>query len=73
MLRNVIKISKTINKSNKAKIRKKLLSKAKKITKKRWKKTRSLGFKTDSTLKQIIEDIIEDVYVIPFKEFEKTG
>ena len=35
MLRNVIKISKTINKSNKAKIRKKVLSKAKKITKKR--------------------------------------
>ena len=73
MLRNVIKRSKTINKLNNAKVRKKLLSKAKKITKKRLTKTRSLGFKTDSILKQIIEDVIEDVYLIPFKEFGKTA
>ena len=73
MLRNVIKRSKTISKLNNAKVRKKLLSKAKKITKKRLTKTRSLGFKTDSILKQIIEDVIEDVYVIPFKEFGKTA
>ena len=32
-----------------------------------------LGFKTESILKQIIEDVIEDAYEIPFKEFGKTG
>ena len=64
-LRNVIKISKTINKLKNEKIKKKLLSKAK--------KARSLGFKTDSILRQIIEDVITDVYEIPFNEFGKTG
>ena len=64
-LRNVIKISKTINKLKNEKIKKKLLSKAK--------KARSLGFKTDSILRQIIEDVITDVYEILFNEFGKTG
>ena len=27
----------------------------------------------ESTLKQITEDVIEDVYEIPFKEFGTTG
>ena len=53
-LRNVAEISKTINKLKNEKIKKKLLSKAK--------KARSLGFKTDSILRQIIEDVITDVY-----------
>ena len=56
----------------KKKIKKKLLSKAKKATKKRFKKIRLHGFKTDSILRQIIEDVITDVYEIPFKEFGKT-
>ena len=30
-------------------------------------------FKTDSILKQIIEDVVEDVYGIPFKNFGKIG
>ena len=64
-LRNVIKISKTINKLKNEKIKKKLLSKAK--------KARSLGFKTDSMLRQIIEDVITDVYELPFNESGKTG
>ena len=64
-LRNVIKISKTINKLKNEKIKKKLLSKAK--------KARSLGFKTDSILRQIIEDVITDVYELPFNESGKTG
>ena len=64
-LRNVIKISKTINKLKNEKIKKKLLSKAK--------KARSLGFKTDSMLRQIIEDVIPDVYELPFNESGKTG
>ena len=64
-LRNVIKISKTINKLKNEKIKKKLLSKAK--------KARSLGFKTDSMLPQIIEDVITDVYELPFNESGKTG
>ena len=37
------------------------------------KKIRSHGFKTDSILRQIIEDVITDVYEIPFIEFGKTG
>ena len=64
-LRNVIKISKTINKLKNEKIKKKLLSKAK--------KARSLGFITDSMLRQIIEDVITDVYELPFNESGKTG
>ena len=72
-LRNVIKISKTINKLKNEKIKKKLLSKAKKAAEKRLEKIRSLGFKTDSILRQIIEDVITDVYEIPFNEFGKTG
>ena len=64
-LRNVIKISKTINKLKNEKIKKKLLSKAK--------KARSLGFKTDSILRQIIEDVITDVYELPFNESGKAG
>ena len=72
-LRNVIKISTTISKlKNEKKIKKKLLSKAKKATEKRFKKIRLHGFKTDSILRQIIEDVITDVYEIPFKEFGKT-
>ena len=39
----------------------------------RLKKIRSQDFKTDSILRQIIEDVITDVYEIPFKEFGKTG
>ena len=39
----------------------------------RLKKIRLHGFKTDSILRQIIEDVITDVYEIPFKEFGKTG
>ena len=50
-----------------------MLSKAKKATKKRFKKIRLHGFKTDSILRQIIEDVITDVYEIPFNEFGKTG
>ena len=73
MLRNVIKRSKTKSKLNNAKISKKLLSKAKKTTEKRLKKIRSLGFKTDSISKKIIEDVIEGVYEIPCKEFGQTG
>ena len=72
-LRNVIKISKTINKLKNEKIKKKLLSKAKKAAEKRLEKIRSLGLKTDSILRQIIEDVITDVYEIPFNEFGKTG
>ena len=49
-----------------------MLSKAKKATEKRFKKIRLHGFKTDSILRQIIEDVITDVYEIPFKEFGKT-
>ena len=45
-----------------------MLSKAKKVTEKR-----SLGFKTDSILRQIIEDVITVFYEIPFNEFGKTG
>ena len=72
-LRNVIKISKTINKLKNEKIKKKLLSKAKKAAEKRLEKIRSLGLKTGSILRQIIEDVITDVYEIPFNEFGKTG
>ena len=72
-LRNVIKISKTINKLKNEKIKKKLLSKAKKATEKRLEKIRSLGLKTDSILRQIIEDVITDVYEIPLNESGKTG
>ena len=50
-----------------------MLSKAKKTTEKRLKRIGSLGFKTGSILKKIIEDVMEDVYEIPFKEFGKTG
>ena len=67
LFKNVIKRSRTIEKLSNTKIKKKLLNKAKKTTEKRIKKIRSLGFKTDSILKQIIEDVIEDVYEIPFK------
>ena len=67
LFKNVIKRSRTIEKLSNTKIKKKLLNKAKKTTEKRIKKIRSLGFKTDSILKQIIEDIIEAVYEIPFK------
>ena len=72
-LRNVIKISKTINKLKNEKIKKKLLSKAKKATEKRLEKIRSLGLKTDSILRQIIEDVITDVYELPFNESGKAG
>ena len=44
-LRNVIKRSKTINKLNNAKIKKKLLSQAKKATEKRFKKLNHLVLK----------------------------
>ena len=44
-----------------------MLSKVNKVTEKR-----SLGFKTDSILRQIIEDVFTDVYEIPFNEFGKT-
>ena len=67
LFKNVIKRSRTIEKLSNTKIKKKLLNKAKKTTEKRIKKIRSLGFKTDSILKQIIEDVIEAVYEIPFK------
>ena len=67
LFKNVIKRSRTIEKLSNTKIKKKLLNKAKKTTEKRIKKIRSLGFKTDSILKQITEDVIEDVYEIPFK------
>ena len=67
LFKNVIKRSRTIEKLSNTKIKKKLLNKSKKTTEKRIKKIRSLGFKTDSILKQIIEDVIEDVYEIPFK------
>ena len=67
LFKNVIKRSRTIEKLSNTKIKKKLLNKAKKTTEKRIKKIRSLGFKTDSVLKQIIEDVIEAVYEIPFK------
>ena len=67
LFKNVIKRSRTIEKLSNTKIKKKLLNKPKKTTEKRIKKIRSLGFKTDSILKQIIEDVIEDVYEIPFK------
>ena len=67
LFKNVIKRSRTIEKLSNTKIKKKLLNKSKKTTEKRIKKIRSLGFKTDSILKQIIEDIIEAVYEIPFK------
>ena len=50
-----------------------MLNKAKKATERRLKKIKTLGFKTDSTLKQIIEGAIKDVYEIPFKQFGKTG
>ena len=50
-----------------------MLSKAKKATEKRFKKIRLHGFKTDSILRQIIEDVITDVYEILFNEFGKTG
>ena len=67
LFKNVIKRSRTIEKLSNTKIKKKLLNKAKKTTEKRIKKIRSLGFKTDSILKQIIEDVIEAAYEIPFK------
>ena len=67
LFKNVIKRSRTIEKLSNTKIKKKLLNKAKKTTEKRIKKIRSLGFKTDSILKQITEDVIEDVYEIQFK------
>ena len=67
LFKNVIKRSRTIEKLSNTKIKKKLLNKSKKTTEKRIKKIRSLGFKTDSILKQITEDVIEDVYEIPFK------
>ena len=73
LFKNVIKRSRTIEKLSNTKIKKKLLNKSKKTTEKRIKKIRSLGFKTDSILKQIIEDVIEDGYKILFKEFGKTG
>ena len=70
-LRNVIKISKTISKLKNEKIKKKLSSKAKKATAK--KINQITRFKTDSILRQIIENVITDVYKIPFNEFGKTG
>ena len=73
MFRNVIKKGHTTEKLSSTKIKKKLLNKAKKPTEKRIKKIKLLGFKTDSILKQIIEDVIEDGYEILFKEFGKTG
>ena len=73
MFRNVIKKGRTTQKLSNTKIKKKLLNKAKKPTEKRIKKIKLLGFKTDSILKQIIEDVIEDGYEILFKEFGKTG
>ena len=73
MFKNVIKRSRTIVKLSNTKIKKNLLNKAKKPTKKRIKKIKLLDFKTDSILEQIIEDVIEDGYEILFKEFGKTG
>ena len=64
-----------MNKLKNENIKKKLLTKAKKATEKKKKieKIRSFGFKTDSILRQIIEDVITDVYEILFNEFGKTG
>ena len=73
MFKNVIKRSRTIVKLSNTKIKKNLLNKAKKPTKKRIKKIKLLDFKTDSILEQIIENVIEDGYEILFKEFGKTG
>ena len=73
MFKNVIKRSRTTVKLSNTKIKKNLLNKAKKPTKKRIKKIKLLDFKTDSILEQIIEDVIEDGYEILFKEFGKTG
>ena len=73
MFKNVIKRSRTIVKLSNTKIKKNLLNKAKKPTKKRIKKIKLLDFKTDSILEQIIEDVIEDGYEILFNEFGKTG
>ena len=72
MFKNVIKRSRTTVKLSNTKIKKNLLNKAKKPTKKRIKKIKLLDFKTDSILEQIIEDVIEDGYEILFKEFGKT-
>ena len=49
----------------------KLLNKAKKTLEKRLKNIRLLGFKTEFITKEIIEDVITDVYEVPFKEFGK--
>lgn len=49
----------------------KLLNKAKKSLEKRFKNIRLLGFKTELITKEMIEDVITDVYEVPFKEFEK--
>ena len=68
MLRNVTKRRKTINKlNNTKKKKKKIVKQSKRNYRKKIKNIRSLGFKTDSIFKQIIEDIIEDVHEIPFK------
>ena len=51
----------------------KLLNKAKKSLEKRFKNIILLAFKTELITKEIIEDVITDVYEVPFKEFEKNG
>ena len=72
-LRNVIKIGKLTNKLRNKKIKKKMFNKAKKTLERSLKKIKSLGFKTVSITKEIIEDVITDVYEVPFKEFGITG
>ena len=71
-LRNVVKIGKLTNKLQNKKIKKKMFNKAKKTLERPLKKIKSLGFKTVSITKEIIEDVITDVYEVPFKEFGIT-
>ena len=49
-----------------------MFNKAKKTLERPLKKIKSLGFKTVSITKEIIEDVITDVYEVPFKEFGIT-
>ena len=72
-LRNVVKIGKLTNKLQNKKIKKKMFNKAKKTLERPLKKIKSLGFKTVSITKEIIEDVITDVYEVPFREFGITG
>ena len=71
-LRNVVKIGKLTIKLQNKKIKKKMFNKAKKTLERPLKKIKSLGFKTVSITKEIIEDVITDVYEVPFREFGIT-